>query len=270
MEIAKVAREVIEDWNAVRSIPSNTVLLPVGWQTNVAPAMGMSAQDVINNAILDSADLLVAIFISRLGTKTAEFPSGSVEEIERHVRAGKPAMVYFAKQDEDIEPKDKDQAAALRAFRVQCQRNGMLGSFSDKHDFQRKFARELGLKLEQDAYLKGLMGRALNAAGVGTPGLGHAPAGSTLSEESKELLVQAALDSSGIVGCIGHLAGTEIFTNGKTFGVSSDPRSVALWKGAIHDLVEQALLESRGHKGEVFGVTNKGYELAKLLSPKAA
>jgi hypothetical protein len=268
-EVAKVARDVIEDWNAVHSIPSQTVLLPVGWQTDVAPAMGAPAQEVINNAILERADLLVALFINRLGTRTAQFPSGSVEEIERHTKAGKPAMVYFAAQPNDAEPPD-EQAAALRAFRTECQQKGMLGTFSDKHDFQRKFARDLGLKLEQDVYLKGLMSRAANTATVGIPSVKLAPAGSTLSDESQELLVQAALDSAGIVGCIGHLAGTEIFTNGKKFGESSNPRSVARWKAAIRELVEQQLLEPRGYKGEVFGVTDKGYRLAKTLSPDAS
>jgi predicted transcriptional regulator len=41
---------------------------------------------------------------------------------------------------------------------------------------------------------------------------------------------------------------------------------VARWRGAVDELYELGLLEDRGGKGEVFFVTNEGYEFAERLT----
>lgn len=45
---------------------------------------------------------IVAIFWNRIGTPTNAFPNGTVEEIKRHLKAGKLALLYFS--DEPIAP----------------------------------------------------------------------------------------------------------------------------------------------------------------------
>jgi hypothetical protein len=42
-------------------------------------------------------------------------------------------------------------------------------------------------------------------------------------------------------------------------------RSVARWKGALDTLISYGLLEERGYKGEVFALTERGFEAADLL-----
>src|SRR3954451_18617701 len=91
-----VAREVIAEWNAVHSSTRNLVLMPVGWETHSAPTMGKPPQEVINEQLLRNADLLVGIFWTRIGTATSTYASGTVEEIEEHLNADKPAMLYFS------------------------------------------------------------------------------------------------------------------------------------------------------------------------------
>jgi hypothetical protein len=92
----QLAREVVHNWNAIHGESRKMVLMPTGWETHSHPSMEDRAQGVLNKQILVQADLLVAIFWARLGTPTGEAVSGSVEEIERHVKAGKPAMIYFS------------------------------------------------------------------------------------------------------------------------------------------------------------------------------
>jgi hypothetical protein len=96
LEARDIARDVIFAWNDVNSAHRKTVLMPVGWETHSSPELGSTAQDLINERILADCDLLVGIFWTRLGTPTESSASGSAEEIERHVQAGKPAMVYFS------------------------------------------------------------------------------------------------------------------------------------------------------------------------------
>src|SRR5947209_20191450 len=92
----RIAREVLAEWNAVHSATKHLVLLPVGWETHASPTMGMEPQAIINQQILRNADLLIGIFWTRIGTATTAYASGTVEEIEEHMKAGKPTMLYFS------------------------------------------------------------------------------------------------------------------------------------------------------------------------------
>lgn len=48
--------------------------------------MGISPQSIINEQILDKCDFLVGVFWKRIGTATDKYASGSVEEIEKHMK----------------------------------------------------------------------------------------------------------------------------------------------------------------------------------------
>lgn len=93
-----IIREVVYEWNAVHSENRKIVLLPVGWETNSTPEMGNKPQEIINKQILGKCDLLVGIFWTRIGTPTDRYLSGSVEETEKIIDTGKPAMLYFSGQ----------------------------------------------------------------------------------------------------------------------------------------------------------------------------
>src|SRR5437763_1467261 len=104
----QIAREVIHEWNSVHSIDRRIVLMPVGWDTHASPEMGDRAQAIINRTVLADCDLLVAIFWTRLGTPTGVAASGTVEEIEEHLAAGKPAMLYFSSAPVHLDSVDRD------------------------------------------------------------------------------------------------------------------------------------------------------------------
>src|SRR5215213_9400835 len=108
-------RDVLHEWNSVHGAQRRLLLLPVGWETDVAPEMGDAPQNIINKRILRDADLLIGIFWTRLGTPTASHASGAVEEIEEHVAAGKPAMLYFSTAPAPLDAVDPDQYRALKA-----------------------------------------------------------------------------------------------------------------------------------------------------------
>jgi len=112
-----IVREVVYEWNAVHSQLRRIVLLPVGWETHSSPEMGSRAQAILNEQILNKCDLLVGIFWTRIGTETGEYISGTVEEIEKHVASGKPAMLYFYGQPVEEGSVDKEQYSKLKEFR---------------------------------------------------------------------------------------------------------------------------------------------------------
>lgn len=84
----------------------------VGWEDDVLPDAGIDAQDVVNSQIKQDYDVFVALFKSRVGTKTHRSLSGTIEEYElaQMKRRANPAlriMCYYLDatdcENEDIQ-----------------------------------------------------------------------------------------------------------------------------------------------------------------------
>lgn len=252
-----IVRSAIHDWNAVHSADRQVILVPVGWETHSAPEMGDRAQAVINKQVLKNCDLLIAVFWTRLGTPTGKAASGTVEEIGEHLASGKPAMLYFSNAPVRPDSVNDEQYKALREFRGSCQQRGLIETYDSIEEFQGKLWRQLAQTII----------RVYGNVGSTPPTeiISPAPAIPQLSDTAKQLLFEAARDTNGSVMCIRVMAGLIVQTNGKQLAQMGDARSEARWRGAIEELVRCGLLEPRGHKGEVFGVTNDGYQLADRL-----
>ncbi len=87
----------------------------------------------------------------------------------------------------------------------------------------------------------------------------------SLSEEARDLLIEAAMDTAGMIVMIRSFGGLRISTNGKAFGERGNIRSEARWKQAIKELLNQGFIEDVKGKGEVFEVTHEGFEVAGSL-----
>ena len=143
-------RDVLNEWNSVNGARRKTMLLPVGWETDVAPEMGDQPQNIINKRILKDADLLVGIFWTRLGTPTSGYASGAVEEIEEHLAAKKPAMLYFSTAPAKLDSVDPEQYRALKTFKDSCKSRGVFEIYTDVGDFRQKFSKHLQIVLNSD------------------------------------------------------------------------------------------------------------------------
>lgn len=126
--------EAINTWNAVHSDKEGVVLMPIAWETSATPEMGNRPQEVLNDQLVSSADLLIALFWSRSGTPTGKSASGTAEEIDQFVTSGRPAMVYFSQAA--IPPKhlDPDQYKALQEYRRILQSNGLTWDYLAGHE----------------------------------------------------------------------------------------------------------------------------------------
>src|ERR1700712_999750 len=118
---AKAARDVVEktllQWNNVRGRDEGVALLSRRWEAVSVPITGRGdPQTVINGQMVDDADIVIAIFYFRMGSPTARAASGTAEEIERSVRAGKPVHILFA--DKPVpQSVDFEEFAVLQKFR---------------------------------------------------------------------------------------------------------------------------------------------------------
>lgn len=255
-----IIRDVIYEWNAVHSKSRNIVLLPIGWESHSSPELGASAQEIINNQVLNKCDLLVGVFWTRIGTATTEYASGTVEEIEKHIESGKPAMLYFSSQPVALDTVDLEQLQKLKQFKDTCKNGlGLYESYDSHNDFKQKFYRHLQLKVnEHEIFFDDKTNPTLEIvdSDIQIPSLTH---------EARILLKEASLDSHGTVMRLGDGGGTAIQTNGKNLIQQKDHREIARWEAAINELRGYDLLTERGYKGETFEITNLGYQIADMI-----
>lgn len=254
--------EVIAEWNAMHSEHQRVALMPVAWDTHASPAMGGRPQEIINNQVLRGCDLLVAVFWTRIGSTTGIAISGTVEEIEEHLAAGKPVMIYFSQQPVRLDSVDEEQYKAVQDFKHSCKDRGLIEEYETLGDFRSKFARQLTHTVLSGGFSVAPIAEGSGLDDAGTRATPDLP---KLNDNARTLLVEASQDQFGTVMKLAFIGGFQIQTNGKQFVEPGDARSRAAWEGAIESLCREGLLDERGHKGEIFQVTDEGYRVADLL-----
>ncbi|QNH11795.1 DUF4062 domain-containing protein [Xanthomonas sp. SI] len=256
-----IIRDVVYEWNAVNSGVRKIILLPIGWETHSSPEMGAPAQQIINRQVLNKCDLLVGVFWTRIGTPTEKHLSGAVEEIEEHIISGKPAMLYFSSQPVAMDSVDIDQVQRLKEFKQSCQSRSLYEGYDSHADFKEKFYRHLQLKVNEHPIFQ--TDKASQADAAIVESRTKIP---TLSREARVLLKEASQDNGGMIICARFIEGTTIQTNGRNLIPSSDRREVAIWEEALEQLRSYDLVVDRGYKGELFEITNLGYQVADMIA----
>ncbi len=217
-EERRIVTEELHRWNDAHSETRKIVLRPIKWETGSRPSLAMRAQAVINKQIADSADILIGIFDSRIGTPTERHPSGTVEEIRNHASANKPAMVYFsnAPLDRDF---DREQYDALVKFREECKCIGLYDSYKNATEFRQKISHHITLELNDERYSQFSV-----APSVTQPQ-------PRLSSDATSLLTEAASYKPGSIFVLkDHVViRHHAFTDGTS-------RSFVRWKSAVTEL----------------------------------
>jgi nucleoside 2-deoxyribosyltransferase len=141
------AVRVMYEWNDLHSHNRHVTILPLRWETHTAPEYNVRPQEAINRRIVDDCDLLVGIFWTRLRTPTGEADSGTLEEIERVAKAGKPVMLYFSHAPTDPSRVDTAQLELLKAFKERISANALIETYKSSLDFRDKFNSQLEIKI---------------------------------------------------------------------------------------------------------------------------
>lgn len=145
-------REAVEHalhaWNADRAEREEVVLLPRRWETSAVPRLGGSGQSVINEQLVDRADIVIALFDSRLGMATDRAVSGTAEEIQRSHDAGKPVHVWFS-EEPISRAADLEQVKTLEDFKKKLMTLGLLGTYVSPDDLAYKVRQAIESDLER-------------------------------------------------------------------------------------------------------------------------
>jgi hypothetical protein len=256
-----IIREVIFEWNVINSAFRRIVLLPRGWETHSVPSMGEPPQATINKQVLAAADLLVGVFWTRIGTATDAYASGSVEEIEEHIKTGKPAMLYFSNAPVRPDSVDSKQYEALQAFKKSCEQRALYETYMDYQEFRNKFARQLSLRMNEYIVPGG------GSADV-IQGIPPAPAIPQLSHAAQILLKEASKSKTGQIVRFSVSGGIVVQVNGQAFsGTYGEGRQRAELEGALDELEGEGLISDPNGKRVVFELTAEGFKVADLINP---
>lgn len=142
-EERSVVSAAIYTWNTQHSEPTGAVLLPVGWETHAVPEVGDRPQAIINRQLVESADILIGVFWTRLGTHTGVAESGTAEEIEQFRAKGKPVLLYFSSRPVVLESVDLDEYKRLKAYKEEAYKDALADEFNSVEDLGDKVGRHL-------------------------------------------------------------------------------------------------------------------------------
>lgn len=144
-----VVVQCIQEWNDLHSADRKVVLLPLRWETHSHPEYGKRPQEIVNTQVVDHCDLLIGIFWTRIGTSTGSSSSGTIEEIERTAKAGKPVMLYFSKAKVDLDKIDTVQLTQLKEFQKNTYPNALVDQYNTTVDFRDKLSRHLEMRVRE-------------------------------------------------------------------------------------------------------------------------
>ena len=137
-DVAKERTKVVEalaEWNRHNTAERKCVFLPLRWEEDSAARMGCPPQETLNRQLCERSDMLIAIFWTRLGTPTEGFASGTVEEIEYHLKANKPVMLYFCDRDIPMDT-DRTQLEKLKEYRKSVEDKALYHTFKRAADLK--------------------------------------------------------------------------------------------------------------------------------------
>jgi hypothetical protein len=247
---AEIVRKAIASWNDSHAKRMGLVLLPISWRTHAAPAAGDRPQNIINRQVLARADILVALFGTRIGSPTDKFASGTEEEIQRHHDDGKPVMVYFSRVPVDPHLVQAEQLDGVRHFRQRFGARALHGEFMDGSELLRSLERDLLRVIEQ-----------LESAAVSASSADQSELQPELSERARrlrDLLIQDGGD--GLLLRVDCLGGAALIAGGSQIEISSSAREQAQWEAAIEELSERKLIRAQPN-GKAYRVTAEAFEM---------
>ncbi|WP_236014760.1 DUF4062 domain-containing protein [Microbacterium stercoris] len=137
VEARDAVQNALWSWNDANARTRGVMLLPWRWETSAVPVLGGAPQALINAQGLERADIVFALFGSRLGSPTEEAVSGTVEEIEGATARDVPVHLFFstAPLPHDV---DLAQVQGLRAFKAEVQERGLYGEYANVTELSAK------------------------------------------------------------------------------------------------------------------------------------
>lgn len=144
--------KLISDWNNEHVESKNVILMPIRWENNSVASYreNSSGQAIINEQIVKSSDILIALFWSKIGTRTPNGISGTVEEINIFFEMHKKSIGIFFIDDPIPDTALRDREMVLKYKRyLENQQKGLYGKY-DLNDIRRFITKEVNELIKND------------------------------------------------------------------------------------------------------------------------
>ena len=240
-EEREIAKDVLYRWNELNSRFHNIVFSVLGYEINAHADSGIHPQESLNHQLLEQADLIIAIFWTKLGSPTKEYSSGSVEEITKHIQQGKKALIYFSNKKVNLQRVDLEQYKRVQEYKKSIQGNTFYKDFSSEEEFEKLLNNDIQLISNEFETKKIEKNKTISAY-----------SDEVLSQIEQDLLT-LGVEQNRLVR-IRLLNGTNL--NGQMI---VDKRQIAEIEEAIDSLENKGYIKALGSKHESFELTASGY-----------
>lgn len=145
LDTIDIIKQEVENFNRIFGSLNNIEVIVRHWSTDSFPQSGDKPQELLNKQFVRDCDAAVAIFWTRFGTPTDKYQSGTEEEIEEMIRAGKQVFLYFL--DKPISPSgvDMKQYDKVKQFKERYKDRGIFAVINDEQDLRKQFLNHLSL-----------------------------------------------------------------------------------------------------------------------------
>lgn len=223
-----MARAVINRWTSFHAEQNGIVLIPINWETHSYPEHGAHPQKILDSQLAGKSDMLVAIFGAKVGTPTDTSLSGTIEEIEEHIKAGKPIMLFFRKYN-DLSKTSSEELAKLESFKSSIKSQGLYREYDTEKDFEKAFSDALTLFLT-DHWLKESIPTTSKETSV------------KFTEEEIEILKSWTASNNPEAHSIRYMDGTSYIIGDLQFDVQ-EARSLVKWNDFFDRLEQVGFIE---------------------------
>jgi hypothetical protein len=232
---AALAREVLYEWNGVRSWEEKKAFLPL------PPDLGEGA---------NSADLLITFFC---GPQRTSIPAPARDqEIERQIKSGHPVLIYFSEARTDLMALDAAEARVLEDLKKSYPAEVMIESFKDEKELRAKLAQNLDTLVRYHMHFR-------TDSEISPPKADpHPSAPPAYSKEAQTLLTNACDDPEVYLARTRDHRGIKIQVNGHQYVEAGNVESAKLWDDAFNELLKAGLIHDVGYN--LFQISAKGFE----------
>lgn len=132
-------KESVDEFNEKFSDTLGIMIQTRYWKTSSYSQSGKKPQELLNEQFVKNCDAAVAVFWTRFGTPTDQYGSGTEEEIEIMLNAGKQVFMYFSEKPISPSTIDYDQYNKIKNFKEKYKNKGMFFQYANDDDFRKLF-----------------------------------------------------------------------------------------------------------------------------------
>lgn len=136
-EELQIIEEVISQFNEQFSDTTGVMIRSKHWSKSSFSESGGKPQALLNKQFVNDCDAAIAVFWTRFGTPTDQYGSGSEEEIEIMLEAGKQVFMGFSEREINPQKIDQEQYKKVSTFRDKYKDRGLYFTYSTLEEFRK-------------------------------------------------------------------------------------------------------------------------------------